>query len=527
MRQAVGVAAVTAGPGVTNTITAIKNAQMAEVPIILLGGGAPTLLKNRGALQDIDQLILFRPLCKYVTSVTRVRDIIPSLRKAFQIARSGTPGPVFLEFPIDVLYPYDVVLKLLDLKVPKTFKQRLLNGYLLAHTSRLFGGVVVDGEPLVPLPPNIPLPYSADIDKAVNMIEHSVKPVLLVGSQATLPPVPITQLKNAIEKLNIPVYLGGMARGLLGMESKCLFRHGRRDALRDADLIILAGTVCDFRLNYGRLFSKKAKVISINRDFKQATKNEDVFWCASLLIVADVASSLCQISEKLQEVHEYRKTSEEWINELSERESAKEKEILQKKESQLTDGKLNPLRVLSELNEVLPEDAILVADGGDFVGSAAYIVKPRGPLRWLDPGAFGTLGVGGGFALGAKAVFPNSPVFILYGDGSCGFSLMEFDTFVRHKMPIVAVIGNDACWSQIEREQVVLFNSSVATNLEHARYEKIAEAFGAKGELLTIEMTKQLRQRLIEIIETNNSGFSIILNVIIGKTKFREGSISV
>lgn len=184
----------------------------------------------------------------------------------------------------------------------------------------------------------------------------------------------------------------------------------------------------------------------------------------------------------------------------------------------------------------------MVADGGDFVGSAAYIVRPRGPLQWLDPGAFGTLGVGGGFALGAKSVYPNRPVVVLYGDGSSGYSLMEFDTFVRHKLPVVALIGNDACWSQIgndehcnvgrlnivlARDQVVWFNSAVGCELAHTGYEKIGQALGAEGMLLTVDDSDRIEDRLSKAIEDCRSGKSTVVNAVIGKSDFRAGSISV
>lgn len=131
-----------------------------------------------------------------------------------------------------------------------------------------------------------------------------------------------------------------------------------------------------------------------------------------------------------------------------------------------TDVHLNPLKILHEVEKIMPENAIIIADGGDFVGSAAYIVKPRGPLQWLDPGAFGTLGVGGGFALGAKLCNPEKTVWILYGDGSFGYSVAEIETYTRCNAPVVAVIGNDACWSQIAREQLPMFGSNVGCGLQ-------------------------------------------------------------
>lgn len=181
---------------------------------------------------------------------------------------------------------------------------------------------------------------------------------------------------------------------------------------------------------------------------------------------------------------------------------------------------------MHKLENTLDEKTILIADGGDFVGSASYILRPRGPLCWLDPGAFGTLGCGGGFALGAKLCRPDHDVVIIYGDGSLGYTLMEFDTFVRHKIPVMALVGNDACWTQIAREQVPMLGSDVACNLSYASYEKCIEGLGANGMLMdTDERTKVTE--LFEEAKKLSRTKPVLINAKIAKSKFREGSISV
>lgn len=175
----------------------------------------------------------------------------------------------------------------------------------------------------------------------------------------------------------------------------------------------------------------------------------------------------------------------------------------------------------------MSNDSIIVADGGDFVGTAAYILRPRGPLTWLDPGAFGTLGVGGGFALGAKLCRPESEVWIIYGDGSLGYSVAEFDTFTRHKTPVIALVGNDACWSQIAREQVPMFGSSIGCDLEFTDYHKVAEGYGGKGFLLRDSSTGEIDKTLSQAQEVARDGTAVLINALIGKTDFRQGSISV
>ncbi|VDP29983.1 unnamed protein product [Heligmosomoides polygyrus] len=519
LRQSIGVAAVTAGPGLTNTITAVKNAQMAESPLLLIGGAAPTLLKGRGALQDIDQLVLFRPLCKFAARVERLRDIVPTLREAIKAAVSGCPGPVFVEFPVDVLYPYQLVVKEIGFN-PKAngIVQKALNLYLRCHVSRQFSAAW-QPQDITPLPTQIPMPTMEEI---VQLVRQAKKPVMLIGSQATLRPVVPEELVKAIEMLGIPVYLGGMARGLLGKQNRLQMRQNRRDALRDADLTILAGTVCDFRLSYGRVLSKKSKIVCINRNRNQLTKNAKTFWNADVSVQADVASTLVQVA-----IQAGYRVPTEWVDELRKKEDEKEEANATKMTAELAAGHINPLNFLARLDKKLPDDAILVADGGDFVGSAAYIVRPRGPLQWLDPGAFGTLGVGGGFALGAKVVHPNSPVYILWGDGSSGYSIMEYDTFTRHKLPVIGIIGNDACWTQIAREQIPMFNSNVAVDLARTRYDEVAKALGGWGAMLDADNVSSTEDVLDEALRETRRGRSALVNVLIGKTDFREGSISV
>ncbi|KAI6231968.1 2-hydroxyacyl-CoA lyase 2 [Aphelenchoides besseyi] len=526
LRQSIGVAAVTSGPGVTNTITAVKNAQMAESPLLLIGGAAPTLMKDRGALQDIDQLSIFKSICKYTARITRLRDIGPVVQKSIQIAQSGTPGPVFLEFPIDVLYPYNNAFR--DCIVPnaKTLRQKWHNFYCLTHISWQFRRAF-ESQPIRPLPVDVPRASIRDVTTVAELIANAERPLLLLGSQATLPPIKPDELQRTVNKLGLPCYLSGMCRGLLGQKSKLQMRQNRRAALKEADLVILAGTAADFRLDYGKLLSTKSKVVVINRDEKLLKKNSDVFWHGDHLLQADVASTLVAVRNKLEEKYKWTGTSTEWIERLRERDEVTEQKNRKKMEEKPADGGINPLNLLGKLDKVIPDDAILVADGGDFVGSAAYIVRPRGPLQWLDPGAFGTLGVGGGFALGAKTVYPSRPVVIVYGDGSAGYSIVEFDTFVRNKLPVAALIGNDACWTQIAREQVPFFNTAVACDLDFTHYEKTAESLAAKGVLLDEKNEEKTEDILKSAIEGTRNGDSTLVNALVGKTNFREGSISV
>uniref|UniRef100_A0A7N8Y4V4 2-hydroxyacyl-CoA lyase 2 n=1 Tax=Mastacembelus armatus TaxID=205130 RepID=A0A7N8Y4V4_9TELE len=487
----VGVAAVTAGPGLTNTVTAVKNAQMAESPLLLIGGAAGTLLKGRGALQDIDQMSLFKPLCKFCASIRTVREIVPTVRKALAVAQSGTPGPVFIEFPIDTLYPYHLVSKEFTVKnPPKGLMGKIITWYLNNHLMNLFAGAW-ETRDVSPLPVDIPQATDDQVQRCIELVSRAKKPVILLGSQATLPPTPADDVRKALEDLGIPCFLGGMSRGMLGKNSPIHIRQNRRDALKEADLVLLAGTVCDFRLSYGRVLNRRSKIIAVNRDKTQLLKNSDLFWKPTIAVQGDTV--FCK----------------------------------SKHTNEKTEHHLNPLKVLHQVDELMAEDSIIVADGGDFVGSAAYILRPRGPLQWLDPGAFGTLGVGGGFALGAKLCRPESEVWIVYGDGSSGYSVAEFDTFGRHKTPVIAVVGNDACWSQISREQVPMLGSNVACGLAFTDYHIVADGFGGKGYLVGREDEDRLNDIIRQAQKETQEGKATLLNVLIGKTNFREGSISV
>lgn len=519
----IGVACVTAGPGLTNTVTAVKNAQMAESPVLLLGGAAATVMKGRGSLQDIDQLAIFKPICKYCASISRVQDVIPTLRKAIQIAQSDTPGPVFVELPIDTLYPYETVKKeIMPKGETKTFGQKMTVWYLNMYLKRLYGDAWKPKE-MSPLPVSFPLASQSEISRCASLIQAAKRPLCILGSQATLPPTNPNDLKAAFEKIGIPCFLGGMTRGLLGRNSPIHIRQKRKDAVKEADVVILVGAIADFRLSYGKIFNRRAKIIVINRSKANMKLNTDVFWKACMYILGDPGSFILSLSQAI----EGYSCSPEWIKVLKSRDAEKEEANI-KKSKEIPEKHLNPLSVLYDVEDNLSENSILIADGGDFVGSAAYILRPRGPMKWLDPGPYGTLGVGGGFALGAKLCNPDADVWIIYGDGSLGYSVAEFDTFTRHAIPVIALVGNDACWSQIAREQIPMFGTDVACMLAYTEYEKVAEGYGGVGFSLDRESGKdEIVATLQKAMEISRSGKPVLVNCLIGKSNFREGSISV
>jgi thiamine pyrophosphate-dependent acetolactate synthase large subunit-like protein len=292
-------------------------------------------------------------------------------------------------------------------------------------------------------------------------------------------------------------------------------RHKRREALKEADSVILAGVPCDFRLDYGRHIRRSASFVSANLSPVDLVKNRR----PDVGLRCDPGRFLQRLARLVPD--EQRHTA--WRDRLRQRDEARNQEI--GRQSQEAIEFINPLCLHSALEKFLEPETVLVADGGDFVGTASYILRPPGALTWLDPGPFGTLGVGAGFALGAALCRPRSEVWIIYGDGSCGYSLAEFDTFARHGLPVIALVGNDAGWTQIAREQEEILKDDVGTVLARTDYHKVAAGFGGKGFLLDDPL--KIPQVFADARQAARDGTPVLINAMIGRTAFRKGSISM
>jgi thiamine pyrophosphate-dependent acetolactate synthase large subunit-like protein len=511
-----GVAAVTAGPGITNTITALKNAQLAQSPLLLIGGAAPTALQGRGALQDIDQRPLVEPHVKRFFKIRRVRELGPAVEEAFELAQSGVPGPVFVECPVDLLYDEASIRQWYAEAAGKgtSIPDRLLRFYLGRHVRNMFDGAgtsqPVTARPVVP-----PRADEAALRGAAAALTKSERPLLVIGSQAVVVAGEAQRLAEAAGRLGIPVYLSGMARGLLGRDHPLQMRHQRRQALREADCVLLAGVPCDFRLDYGRHVRRSATLVAMNRSARDARMNRR----PDIAAIGDAGLFLQDLARAV--AGGARWTA--WVNQLRGRDLHREAEIDQ--QAAAAGAHVNPLALLREVERQAAPDALFVADGGDFVGTASYVLHPRGPLAWLDPGAFGTLGVGAGFALGAAIARPGREVWIVFGDGACGYGLAEFDSFVRHGVPVIALVGNDAGWTQIAREQVKMLHDDVATVLARTDYHAVAAGFGAEG--IVVRRADEVEPALARARELAAQGKAVLVNVWLDKTEFREGSLSM
>jgi acetolactate synthase-1/2/3 large subunit len=308
-----------------------------------------------------------------------------------------------------------------------------------------------------------------------------------------------------------------MARGLLGRTHELQLRHHRGAALKEADCVIVSGFPCDFRLGYGRGINKRATLIAANLSSHELRKNRR----PELALEMHAGDFLIALAER---VAGGGGGWSDWLATLRGREAERDRDIATKAGAGA--GELiDPLHFFARLDDAMADDAVLVVDGGDFVATASYIVRPRAPLSWLDPGVFGTLGVGGGFALGASLVRPGREVWLVWGDGSSAYTLAEFDTYVRHGVAPIALIGNDASWMQIAREQVEILGTSLGTDLRRTSYHEVAAGYGGVGLVLTDPA--RVDTTLAEAKAIAKNGRPVCINVHLRKTDFRKGSISI
>lgn len=446
--RGVGVAVVTAGPGVTDALTGVANAFSASSPMILLGGAAPIFNQSRGSLQEMEQVDLFHRISKWSDRVP-TPELVPSyLAKAFRVALSGRPGPVFLELAWDVL----------------------CNG--------------ADEDTL-----NMPRQYRTDarqppdprkVDAAMALLQSAERPAVIAGSSIYWDGA-WDALRRFCETAQVPVYLNGAGRGCLPAGHPLFFQHTRKEALTGADVVFVIGTPFDFRLNYGAepTFGAETKIIQVDIDPTEIGRNRAV----EVGIISDSFSALEAFAAAAP-----RAKRDAFLAGLRAKEDKRLKDLEQwtKDDS----APIHHYRLAKEMSDVANaagEDPVFIADGGNWVAMAAKVIELRKPGRWLDPGPLGCLGVGAPFAIASKVLHPERTHWVIQGDGSFGLNGMDFETAVRFKLPMVCVVGNDAAWGQIRLPQVGMFgeDKSPATLLAPTRYDKVVEALGGHGELVT------------------------------------------
>lgn len=452
----IGVAAVTAGPGVTDAVTGVANAYHARSPMILLGGAAPLKTRGMGALQEIPQIEMFQTFTKASFTVTRTEDIPELLRGAFETALSGRPGPVFIEFPFDVLFN--------AIDAPET-------------------------PPRVSIAPVEP-PLNA-LSAMFDLLRGAQKPLIIAGTQVYWDEAH-EALRDLTEQTAIPVFTNGGGRGTLPMTHPHCFKSARGKALREADVVLLIGTPLDFRLKYGvEDWNPASKLIQIENDANELNHNRaaDVALCADSRLVLEA------LAEGLQGIR-----FEEWLARVRSWEDAQQEKMAAWK--QLNDAPVNHFRFSAELEPFIDENTIVIGDGGDIVATAAKVINLTHAGQWLDPGPLGCLGVGVPFAIAAKALYPDKKVLVISGDGSFGLNGFEYDTAVRFNLPIVSVVGNDAGWGQIRNPQINMVGEdrAIATALAPTRYDKIVEAMGGHGE--HVERPEEMAAAITRALES-------------------------
>ncbi len=443
-----GVAIVTAGPGVTDAVTGVANAYQAPSPMILVGGNAGIFDHLRGGLQDFDSATFLKPITKFSEQVKRVERIPEYVANAFRTATSGVPGPAYLEIPVDIV---NGVVDEANVRYPQRYRTE----------ARAYGDPVY-------------------IQKAVDILKNAERPMVLAGSDVWWCDA-AEELREFVETIGAPVFLNAMGRGSIHSSHPNLGSLGRRYGLVKSDAVILIGTPIDFRLSYGdaRLFPQDPKLIEIMMGPTKIGQNRDV----DAGIVGDTKAVLSQLMEALSG-SDYQSKGRSWVEEVI----AEDRALKEADEEFLNSdaNPIHPMRLCKELRDVLDEDATVIGDGGDIVTFAARVLKINKPGHWLDPGQFGCLGAGSGFAAAAQLARPNKQVCIVYGDGGFGLTGFDVESYVRFNLPIVSVVGNNGAWNQTAQGVQRRGGRGLATYLsQDTDYAKIMEGMGGHAERVT------------------------------------------
>lgn len=489
-----GVAIVTAGPGVTDAVTGVATAWRANIPMICIGGQAPRGYKfgglgeqDMGGLQDMNHVDLMRPITKWAVSVPSARRLGEYVASAFRVATTNVPGPVFLEMPLDLLFE---TVEESDIVVSEQYRTEAACA-----------------------------PEPRYVERAFEVLRAAERPVCLVGSQLFWSKRREAYLEF-VRALGMPIYVNGQARGSLDPDDPHWFLQTRKEALAKSDCVVIFGTPLDFRLGYGRppRIRADAKLIQVDLDGAELGRNRG----CDVGIIGDTGLAMEGLATLAREARHDPGTWRGWLGELRALEQEKWERLRPQLESD--DAPVNPLRLCAEVDRLIDDRTIVVGDGGDFVGAAANVLRPRGFGHWLDAGPLGTLGAGPGYAMAAKLASPESTVIIMYGDGSFGLNMMEFEACVRQKINIVGVIGNDAAWTQILRGQIQFYgpDRTPACRLAPTRYDQMIEALGGHGEW--VERPEEIRPALERAL---GAGKPAVVNVRIGGSDFRKDAVSV
>jgi acetolactate synthase-1/2/3 large subunit len=460
-----GVCALTAGPGVTNGMSGLASALMNASPVLALGGRAPAARWGMGSLQEIDHVPFVAPLTKLARTAETTAEIPTLVDEALRVSVEAPSGPTFLDFPMDQVF--------------------------------MEASVDADAPGSLPAPSDLPPADGDQLDRAVELLRRAARPVVMAGTGLYWARAE-DSLRSLCEELQIPVFLNGLARGCVAADHPQFFSRARGAGLKRADVALVIGVPMDFRLGFGGSFGDETELVVIG----SARPEREHPRAVAADLYGNVAASL----DALRSAGGPDRS--DWVNELR----AAENEKRAAEQDDLADDRapLHPMRVYGELGQMLDRNAVVIGDGGDFVSFAGRMIDTYEPGCWMDPGPYGCLGSGPGAALAAKLAHPDRQVCLLLGDGAFGFAGMEFDTFVRHGVPVVGVMGNNGIWALEKHPMEFLYGYSVAADLQpECRYDEVVRALGGHGEL--VERPEDLRPALERAFA---SGKPALVNVL-------------
>jgi acetolactate synthase-1/2/3 large subunit len=433
LTRRLGAVAITAGPGVTNAMSPLAQASFNNAAVLALAGRAPSFRWGQGSLQEMDHPPFVNPIAPAKT-VQSTDEVAAAVLAAGLDALTPPRGPRFLDFPLDVLFNNTALGALDDAKPGEGDR---------------------DG----------------DVQEVARLLNDAERPLFIAGSNVWLDGAE-HELRELVEKGKLPTVMNGQGRGCIPADHELAFARARSKGFKEADLVIVAGTPMDFRLGFGDFGT--AKVVHL--DSQPLAEH--------VQLAAGVRGSLKTTLGDLADAIDPVVDRSDWVGALRAQESAKRSSV--EDELRSADSPIHPMRIYGELAQVLDRDAVVIGDGGDFVSYAGREVASYEPGCWLDPGPFGCLGVGPGYAMAARLAYPDRQVAILYGDGALGFSGMELETIVRLDLPVVAIVGNNGIWGLEKHPMRAIYGYDLVADLRPGiRYDKMMESLGGRGEFVT------------------------------------------
>lgn len=432
-----GVAVLTAGPGVTNGVSAVTGASFLGSPLVVLGGRAPQGRWGSGSLQEFDHVPVLDPITKVSRTVMTTDAIAGEVTNAVATALTPHRGPVFLDFPMDMLFGL--------------------------------------GDVAVPAVPSTAAsaPDPDEVEQAAALLAAAERPALIVGSDVYWAGAWV-ELREMVESMRVPTFVNGLGRGCLAADHELAFSRTRGMLRTDADLVVVIGTPLDFRISFGRFGD--AKVVHIVDDPAQRAGHVQT--------AVSPAGDLKTILSGIASWSGDRANTDDWVNRMRDAEKAARAADAAGLASDASP--IKPPRVYGELRKTLDRDAVVVCDGGDFVSYAGKYIDSYEPGCWLDPGPFGCLGTGMGYAMAARVAHPDRQVAVMLGDGAAGFSLMDVDSLVRHNLPVVMIMGNNGIWGLEKHPMQMIYGYDVACDLQpETRYDEIVRTLGGAGEVVS------------------------------------------